>query len=255
MFRLWRATPLLLVLACLATPLVIWGDFVAALPSAAPDFTWPTIAHVTGTSLIYSAIVAGCVLLLATLVAILWLLEGIRGRTIIVGIMGFAMVSGLLIRNYSWIALFSSSIATKTFPALYTPFAVILVMTLVLTPFAFFIVREALRNVPGPSIQAAKTLGASDLRILIFLCLRSSRRWIILSGLLTFCSAVAYFITPRMIGGQQDYFIGNLIVISVERSGNLLTASGLALVLLLSLLPVLALIVVLAPKRIRRVAR
>ncbi|MEJ0058435.1 MAG: hypothetical protein WDM79_02080 [Terricaulis sp.] len=241
-----------MVLLFLIGPIFVWAEFIAALPSAAWDFTGATIVDVTLTSFFYSASVALAVLAIAIVTAVLWLLEGGVGRAVIVAVMGFAMVSGLLVRNYSWIALFSSKLATEHLPLLYTPGAVVLVMTLVLAPLAFFIVREALKNIPVQAIQAAKTLGVSDFRILVFLCLRSSRRWITLSGLLTFCSSMAYFITPRMIGGQQDYFIGNLIVISVERSGNLLTASALALVLLLSLMPILALIVLVAPKQRRQ---
>jgi putative spermidine/putrescine transport system permease protein len=179
-------------------------------------------------------------LIFGTAVAVLWYLEGPNARRFITSILLSTVVTGLIVRNYGWIGLLSTP-RLGLGSLLYTLPATLAVMTLALSPLSYFVVRLGLDSVKSDAIDAARTLGASDLRILRRVVLSQLRSSILLSVVLTFSVSMSYFITPSMLGGTQYYFIGNLIVRVLDDSGDYVSASVIGLYMIIPLIALSAL--------------
>ena len=111
-----------------------------------------------------------------------------------------------------------------------------MVMATVFTPFCYFIVLQGLSALAIEPLQAARTLGASDRTIFWRVVLPSLRPAQIIAFLLSTILAVGYFITPRLIGGGNVQFVGNVVEALLDDIGSVFDASLLAFLLFVSVL-------------------
>lgn len=151
---------------------------------------------------------------------------------------------GMLARNYSWVGMLSANDGITSLgwsllggkDLLYTPTAVNLVMTFVFAPWAFFMLRLALGGITDIQIEAAATLGASPSRLVGRVLGPALLRGALLAGLLIYGSALGYFITPKMLGGNSGDLAGNAILRFMEL-GDFAAASTISLALLTTAIP------------------
>jgi len=203
-------------------PIVWWVGSVFVkhgfvMPSGFPFWS------LTFRTIILSLIASGFSLLSAYPFVILWRLYGKFVRGVILLMMIVPLLMGLLARNYSWIGMFSGSEISSLFNMiffansfLYTISSVIIVMATVFTPLSFFILLQGVSAIHPEHFEAAKTLGVSDRRILLFVFLPFTYRAALLSAGFTFAFAVGFFVTPRMLGGGKYDFFGNAVLMYVD---------------------------------------
>lgn len=198
----------------------------------------PFLQYVYNT-LLLSSIIAMVSVCACYPVALLWRFSGYAFQGVIVFIMIVPMVMGLLARNYSWIGMLSSNHALISMGTsllfgnnlIYTRISLCLVMICIFIPVAFFITIQGLRSVSQENLDAARTLGAPDWKIIFLIILPMSMRALVLATALVFAMASGFFVTPAMIGGRKYNFISNVILTYID-IGRFETASTLALAFL-----------------------
>lgn len=219
-------------------PLGSWVGLV--LDERSFDMNWPLFSSVAWRTLWLSALSSLLCLAGALPLALLWRLGGRAERTTMLAAMGIPLIMGFLARNWSWIGLLTSKKRWQSFGTqlvgldqwLYTHVSVVVVMSFVFVPIAFFILVQRLRSLTQIQIDAARTLGLSDFRIILGLLLPVSIRACVHSGTIVFALATTFFITPQMLGGGRCDFITNLLL-SKLNDGDFSTASIIGLTFLI----------------------
>jgi len=130
--------------------------------------------------------------------------------------------SGLL-RAYAWMALLGDAgIINKGLKALglidaplpfllYSPFAVVLVMTYFSLPFAVITIYASLEKMDWSLVDAAADLGASPLRAFRHVTLPQTWPGVISATVLTFVPLTGMFFVPMLVGDASSVMIAPLI--------------------------------------------
>jgi len=199
-------------------PIGLWVLQLGSFP------VWSAVQGTPFLSLFWNTLFVGAVttaisICLAYPIALLLWMSSRRTAFAIGLIVFLPVVVGFLARNYSWIGMMSgqdtvsslglSLIGVNT--SLYTMQSVILVMTYIFVPIAFFILLQSLASISRHEVDGARTLGATELEIVWRLALPRTFRQATIGALLIFANASAYFVTPRMLGGGKYDLLGNLI--------------------------------------------
>ncbi len=246
--RLGALTFVLAVLLLYSVPIAFWllsADFTGSDAARAgvlyASLLSDTVAISIGASLI--------ALLLGGSTALLYAFSGRRMRSLLRFCMTLPLIIGFLARNYAWLGFLSYlSGRASTLPGgmllgnflLYEQSGVVLVMATVFIPFVFFIVLEGVGAVKREHFEAARTLGASDTRSFLAITLAIPARSYVSGFFIAAVLSLGYFVTPAMIGGGKQDFIGNGVITLLHTLGDSGAASVLALYLLLTaLIPVL----------------
>lgn len=169
---------------------------------------------------------------------ILWRLSTPPIRWLIYAMMLVPLLMGLLARNYAWIGMLSNTgpvgdlgrlIFGEGF--LYGPIAVMVVMASVFVPLSFFILVQGASLFRSAHIEAARTLGASEVSIVIHVLFPLTFRAAVLAFGFSFALAVGFFVTPQMIGGGRYDFVGNIVLAYIDL-GRFDVASSISMVFL-----------------------
>jgi putative spermidine/putrescine transport system permease protein len=187
-------------------------------------------------TLLISTVSAALSVIAAYPLMLVWRLSGSNVKQIAVTLMVIPMVMGLLARNYSWLGMLASN---KVLPSMgwsliggkemmYTSLSVYIVMTCVFIPISFFILIQGASYVSGAHVDAAKTLGVPDWKIVMVIVIPLTFRAAALAFGVTLAMSVGFFITPRMIGGGNIDFVSNAILAYLNY-GHFGLASRLAL--------------------------
>lgn len=95
---------------------------------------------------------------------------------------------------------------------LYSPFAVILTLTHIYTPFAFLPIYASLEHIARPLVEAAEDLGASSLRIFWTVIFPLALPGVIAGATFAFVLSLGDFLAPILIGGPNGIMISNIVV-------------------------------------------
>jgi spermidine/putrescine transport system permease protein len=148
-----------------------------------------------------------------------------------------------VVRSYSWLlvlaekgvinnTLVSLGLLAEPVQMANTRFATILgfvhffVMLLTLTIYA------SLKQLPASYRRAAADLGASGVQTFIHIVLPLTLPGIMVGAFLTFVLAIGDYITPQILGGNNELLMPQLIMLQIGRRGDFPLASALSLVLM-----------------------
>ncbi len=148
-----------------------------------------------------------------------------------------------VVRSYSWLlvlaekgvvnsALTDLHIIAEPFQIANTRVATVIgfvhffVMLLTLTIYA------NLKQLSPNYRKAATDLGASGLQAFIHVILPLTLPGIMVGAFLTFVIAIGDFITPQILGGNNELLMPQLIMMQIGRRGDFTSASALSLVLM-----------------------
>jgi ABC-type spermidine/putrescine transport system permease subunit I len=151
---------------------------------------------------------------------------------LIVGILGWYILLlpfGVLQQALQAVGLIDGPLRLlRSFPAL------VLVLTYEHLPFAVLILASAVQNVPLDRINAARLLGASNLRIFRTVMLPLTMPGIVASAILVFSLSVSSYLIPILIGAQRVPVIPMAIFSYGTEQMNWPMGASLAFVLLVS---------------------
>jgi spermidine/putrescine transport system permease protein len=128
-----------------------------------------------------------------------------------------------LVRGYAWKTILGSEGVLNGFlqylhlthePVsflLYSPFAVVLMLTHIYTPFVFLPIYAALEHIPRPLVEASQDLGASSMQTFLRIILPLSLPGLIAGGTFAFVLSLGDFLAPLLVGGASGTMIANVV--------------------------------------------
>jgi spermidine/putrescine transport system permease protein len=128
-----------------------------------------------------------------------------------------------LVRGYAWKTILGSQGVLNGFlqylqitnePVsffLYSPFAVILMLTHIYTPFVFLPLYASLEHIPRNLIEASHDLGASPWKTFLRVILPLSLPGLLAGATFAFVLALGDFLAPLLVGGPSSIMIANIV--------------------------------------------
>jgi spermidine/putrescine transport system permease protein len=129
-----------------------------------------------------------------------------------------------LVRAYAWKTILGSDGVLNTMLTysgavkhpveflLYSPFAVILTLTHIYTPFAFLPIYASLEHIPRNLVEASHDLGASRLRTFWTVIFPLALPGVLAGATFAFVLSLGDFLAPLLIGGPSGVMISNIVV-------------------------------------------
>jgi spermidine/putrescine transport system permease protein len=128
-----------------------------------------------------------------------------------------------LVRGYAWKTILGSDGVLNGFlqylhlthePVaflLYSPFAVVLMLTHIYTPFVFLPIYAALEHIPRPLVEASQDLGAGSLQTFFRVILPLSIPGLLAGATFAFVLSMGDFLAPLLVGGPSGTMIANVV--------------------------------------------
>src|SRR6202007_1388709 len=129
-----------------------------------------------------------------------------------------------LVRAYAWKTILGSDGVLNTLLQyvhltqppldflLYSPFAVVLTLTHIYTPFAFLPIYASLEHIPRNLVEASHDLGASPLQTFWRVILPLSIPGVVAGATFAFVLRLGHFLAPLLLGGPSGIMISNIVV-------------------------------------------
>ncbi len=128
-----------------------------------------------------------------------------------------------LVRGYAWKTILGSEGVLNGFlqylhvtsaPVgflLYSPFAVVLMLTHIYTPFVFLPIYAALEHIPRPLVEASQDLGAGPFKTFLRVILPLSLPGLLAGATFAFVLSLGDFLAPLLVGGASGTMIANIV--------------------------------------------
>jgi len=128
-----------------------------------------------------------------------------------------------LVRGYAWKTILGSDGVLNGFlqylhvtheplsALLYSPFAVILMLTHIYTPFVFLPIYASLEHIPRPLIEVSQDLGASPRATFFRIVLPLSLPGLLAGATFAFVLSLGDFLAPLLVGGSSGTMIANIV--------------------------------------------
>jgi spermidine/putrescine transport system permease protein len=129
-----------------------------------------------------------------------------------------------LVRAYAWKTILGSDGVLNTLLQyvhltqhpldflLYSPFAVVLTLTHIYTPFAFLPIYASLEHIPRNLVEASHDLGASPFQTFWRVIFPLSIPGVLAGGTFAFVLSLGDFLAPLLLGGPSGIMISNIVV-------------------------------------------
>jgi spermidine/putrescine transport system permease protein len=129
-----------------------------------------------------------------------------------------------LVRAYAWKTILGSDGVLNTLLQyvhltnhpleflLYSPFAVVLTLTHIYTPFTFLPIYASLEHIPRTLVEASHDLGASPLQTFWRVILPLSIPGALAGATFAFVLSLGDFLAPLLLGGPSGIMISNIVV-------------------------------------------
>ena len=217
-----------------------------------PDFTWKHYARLVAEPTYLQVLWITFEIALSVTVAALvlgfplaYFLSQIRART--AGLLMILVVvpyfTSVLVRTYAWMVLLGTEgivnqllgavgLIDQPLTLMYTRFGVLVGMTYILLPYMVLALYSVMRGIDTGLLRAAESLGASRRRAFWRIFVPLSMPGVAAGSLLVFILSIGFFITPALMGSQEDSMISMIIESQVETYFDWGFASALASILL-----------------------
>src|SRR5712664_3791257 len=128
-----------------------------------------------------------------------------------------------LVRGYAWKTILGSDGVLNGFlqylhitrePVsffLYSPFAVVLMLTHIYTPFVFLPIYAALEHIPRPLLEASQDLGAGSAQTFLRVILPLSIPGLLAGATFAFVLSLGDFLAPLLVSGPSGTMIANIV--------------------------------------------
>ena len=129
-----------------------------------------------------------------------------------------------LVRAYAWKTILGSDGVLNTLLQyvhltkhpleflLYSPFAVVLTLTHIYTPFAFLPIYASLEHIPRNLVEASHDLGASPVQTFWRVTFPLSIPGVLAGATFAFVLSLGDFLAPLLLGGPSGIMISNIVV-------------------------------------------
>jgi ABC-type spermidine/putrescine transport system permease subunit I len=184
------------------------------------------------------------------LAAALWRASKAR-RNLLLAVILLPFWTAVLIKNFAWASLLQDNgainsmliglgITNAPITLLHNRLAVIIGMVHYVLPYAVFPIYTSMHAIDRRIEQAARSLGATTRSVLWRITFPLTLPGVTSAGLLVFIVSCGFFITPVILGAPSDMMMANLVDYYVHVVVNFGSASALAVLILLAVLPLIA---------------
>lgn len=164
-----------------------------------------------------------------------------RGR--IFGLVVLPLMISPVARTYAWIVILGRTgiindtivglgLADTPIRLLFTETAVFIGLLQLFLPLMIISLVSAMENIPDDVIPAARVLGASWFQIFFRVILPLTREGLVIGGTLVFTGALTAYITPAILGGSKVLMLETLLYQQVNVSNDFVSASVIAMILI-----------------------
>ena len=186
--------------------------------------TEPTYLQVLFRSMRIAGAVTALALLLGYPLAYFLSFRATRRKDLFYQLVIIPLWVSYLVRGYAWKTILGSDGVLNGFlqylhitqhPVeffLYSPFAVILTLTHIYTPFTFLPIYASLEHIPRNLIEASQDLGASPFRTFWRVILPLSLPGVLAGATFAFVLTLGDFLAPLLVGGPSGIMISNIVV-------------------------------------------
>ncbi|HUO33512.1 MAG TPA: ABC transporter permease [Candidatus Acidoferrum sp.] len=158
------------------------------------------------------------------------------------GVLNFLHISGalLLLQNHmnaflalhAWTHTWQVTFVPLSF-LLYSPFAVVLMLTHIYTPFTFLPIYASLEHIPRNLLEASHDLGASPWKTFRRIILPLSLPGIVAGATFAFVLSLGDFLAPLLVGGPSGIMISNIVASEFGAAYNWPLGAAISLCMLL----------------------
>lgn len=151
-------------------------------------------------------------------------LSRLRGtwRAMLYLVIFIPLITSAVVRTFGWMILLSNNGALNAslkaigiidgpLALLYTELGIVIALAEVLLPFMVLALDAALLNIDAHLYDAARSLGASRLRILVQVTIPLAAPGIVSGSILVFMMSVSAYVTPALVGGPQVPVMSTMI--------------------------------------------
>jgi spermidine/putrescine transport system permease protein len=184
----------------------------------------PMYRTVLARSLLIAVSVTVCALLLGYPVAYYLTFHAAKRKDLLYQLVIIPLWASYLVRGYAWKTILGTDgvlngllqfLHLTNHPLaflLYSPFAVVVTLTHIYTPFAFLPIYASLEHVPRDLIEASHDLGAGPWATFRRVILPLSLPGILAGATFAFVLTFGDFLAPLLVGGSSGIMIANVVV-------------------------------------------
>ncbi|UCG08004.1 MAG: ABC transporter permease [Desulfobacterales bacterium] len=165
-------------------------------------------------------------------------------RGILLPLVLFPFWTSILVRMYAWMVLLGNDgvinqlllkgdIISSPLPMLFNRFSVLVGMIHFMLPYMILTLYSVMAGIPKELTQAAASLGAPPYKQFFRVYLPWSMPGVGAGCLLVFILAVAFFVTPALLGGIRDTMISQVIQSEIEDALNWGFGAALSMLLMI----------------------
>jgi spermidine/putrescine transport system permease protein len=184
----------------------------------------PIYLQVLFRSMRIAASVTLCALLLGYPLAYYLSFHAAKRKDLLYQLVIIPLWASYLVRGYAWKTILGSDgvlngllqyLHITNRPVeflLYSPFAVIITLTHIYTPFTLLPIYASLEHIPRNLVEASQDLGASPWSTFLRLILPLSLPGLLAGATFAFVLTLGDFLAPLLVGGPSGIMISNIVV-------------------------------------------
>lgn len=184
---------------------------------------------------------ASAVIGYAAAFAIIGLPRRLRGR--IFGLVVLPLMISPVARTYAWLvilgrtgfvneALTAVGLTDAPIRFLFTETAVFIGLLQLFMPLMIVSLVSAMENMPRDAVEAARILGANWFQVFWRIILPLTREGLVIGGTLVFTGSLTAYITPAILGGAKVLMLETLLYQRVTVANDFVSASVIAMILI-----------------------
>ena len=166
-----------------------------------------------------------------------------KGKGRITGLVVLPLMISPVARTYAWLvilgrtgfvnkALVTVGLSDEPIRFLFTETAVFIGLLQLFLPLMIISLISALENMPRDAVPAARVLGANWLQVFTKVILPLTKEGLVIGGTLVFTGSMTAYITPAILGGSKVLMLETLLYQRVTVANDFVSASVIALILI-----------------------
>ncbi|OKH86482.1 MULTISPECIES: ABC transporter permease [Thalassospira] len=166
-----------------------------------------------------------------------------KGKGRVTGLVVLPLMISPVARTYAWLvilgrtgfvnkALVAVGLSDEPIRFLFTETAVFIGLLQLFLPLMIISLISALENMPRDAVPAARVLGANWLQVFTRVILPLTREGLVIGGTLVFTGSMTAYITPAILGGSKVLMLETLMYQRVTVANDFVSASVIALILI-----------------------
>ena len=166
-----------------------------------------------------------------------------KGKGRITGLVVLPLMISPVARTYAWLvilgrtgfvnkALVAVGLSDEPIRFLFTETSVFIGLLQLFLPLMIISLISALENMPRDAVPAARVLGANWLQVFTKVILPLTKEGLVIGGTLVFTGSMTAYITPAILGGSKVLMLETLLYQRVTVANDFVSASVIALILI-----------------------